>query len=112
MSEAHEEREERLAKNEATFRVLNENIQNIASTLGGNEPFEFICECATTGCFERLTLTLEEYERVRGDGAHFLLAAGHEDIEVEQVIAHRDNYVVVEKDGLAGLIAHEENPRE
>jgi hypothetical protein len=40
-----------------------------------------------------------------------LLAPGHEDIEVEQVIAHRAAYVVVEKDGVAGLIAHEENPR-
>ena len=108
MNEAHEER---LAKNEATFRVLNENIQNIASTLGGDAPFEFICECATSGCFERLTLTLAEYERVRADGAHFLIAAGHEDIEVEQVIAERETYVVVEKDGVAGLIAHEENPR-
>jgi hypothetical protein len=106
-----EAREERLAKNEATFRVLNENIQNIASTLGGTAPFEFICECATIGCFERLTLTLQEYERIREDGAHFLLAPGHEDIEVEQVIAHRQDYVVVEKDGVAGLIAHEENPR-
>jgi hypothetical protein len=106
-----EAREERLAKNEATFRVLNENIQNIASTLGGDAPFEFICECATTGCFERLTLTLQEYERIREDGAHFLLAPGHEDIEVEQVIAHRADYVIVEKDGVAGLIAHEENPR-
>ena len=106
-----EAREERLAKNEATFRVLNENIQNIAATLGGTEPFEFICECATTGCFERLSLTLEEYERIRADGTHFLLAPGHEDIEVEQVIAHGSEYVVVEKDGYAGLIAQEENPR-
>jgi hypothetical protein len=106
-----EAREERLAKNEATFRILNENIQNIASTLGGTQPFEFICECATIGCFERLTLTLQEYERIREDGAHFLLAPGHEDIEVEQVIAHRAAYVVVEKDGVAGLIAHEQNPR-
>jgi hypothetical protein len=106
-----EAREERLAKNEATFRVLNENILSIASTLGGDEPFEFICECATPGCFERLSLTLKEYERVRSDGAHFLIAAGHEDIEVEQVIAVRDEFAVVEKDGIAGLVAHEEDPR-
>jgi hypothetical protein len=106
-----EGRQERLAKNEATFRVLNENILSIASTLGGDEPFEFICECSTSGCFERLTLTLKEYERVREDGTHFLLAAGHEDIEIEQVIAVRDRYVVVEKDGLAGLVADESDPR-
>lgn len=108
MSEA---REERLAQNEVLFRVLNENIQNIASTLGQGAPFEFICECATSGCFERLTLTLEEYESVRLDGTHFLVAAGHEDIEVEQVVEVRENYVVVEKDGTAGIVALEEDPR-
>jgi hypothetical protein len=106
-----EAREERLAKNEATFRVLNENILSIASGLGGDEPFEFICECSTSGCFERLSLTLKEYERVREDGAHFLLAAGHEDIEIEQVIAHRGEFNVVEKDGVAGLVALESDPR-
>jgi len=106
-----EAREERLAKNEVLFRALNENIQGIASTLGRGAPFEFICECATSGCFERLTLTLEEYERVRLDGTHFLVAAGHEDIEVEQVVEVRENYVVVEKDGIAGLVALEEDPR-
>jgi hypothetical protein len=106
-----EARDELLAKNEATFRVLNENILSIASTLGGSEPFEFICECATSGCFERLSLTLKEYERVRSDGAHFLIAAGHEDIEVEQVVMVKDEFAVVEKDGVAGLIAREEDPR-
>jgi hypothetical protein len=106
-----EAREERLAHNEALFRTINETILGIATSLGRDVPYEFICECATSGCFERLTLTLEEYERVREDGSHFLLAAGHEDIEVEQVIAVREEYVVVEKDGVAGLVAHAEDPR-
>ena len=104
--------EERLAKNEAMFRTLNENIVGIATHHGGDEhPYEFVCECATSGCFERITLTLREYERVRGDGTHFLLVPGHEDIEIEQVIAAHEKYVVVEKDGVAGLVADAENPR-
>jgi hypothetical protein len=106
-----EDRQERLAKNESLFRVVNENISDLASGLGGNEPFEFICECSTSGCFERLSLTLAEYERVRADGTHFLLADGHEDIEIEQVIAHHKEYVVVEKDGVAGLVAADDDPR-
>jgi hypothetical protein len=106
-----EDRQERLAKNESLFRTLNENISNLASGLGGREPFEFICECSTRGCFERLSLTLEEYERVRQDGTHFLLAPGHEDIEIEQVIGHRNDYVIVEKDGVAGLVAEDDDPR-
>jgi hypothetical protein len=108
----NDRREERLAKNEATFRTLNENIVGIAIQHGGDEhPYEFVCECSTSGCFERITLTLREYERVRGDGTHFLLVPGHEDLEIEQVIAAYEQYVVVEKDGLAGLVADAENPR-
>jgi hypothetical protein len=107
----NEDRQERLAKNESLFRTLNENIRDLASKLDGREPFQFICECSTSGCFERLSLTLAEYERIRQDGTHFLLADGHEDIEIEQVIAHRDEYVVVEKDGVAGLVAEDDDPR-
>jgi hypothetical protein len=113
MSEAHEER---LAKNENLFRTLNENIVGItasvgtAGPLGGETPYEFVCECASRGCFERLMLTLREYERVRSDGTHFLLAPGHEDVEVEHVIATRDQFVVVEKDGVAGRRADEDDP--
>jgi hypothetical protein len=106
-----EARQERLAKNETLFRTLNENIVGIAGHLGGETPYEFICECATSGCFDRLLLTLEQYERVREDGTHFLLKSGHEDLEVEHVIAVHDEYVVVEKDGVAGLVAHAEDPR-
>lgn len=97
--------------NEVHFRALNENIEGIASTLGPGAPFEFICECATSGCFDRLTLTLEEYEHVRAEGTRFLVAAGHQDIEVEQVVETHENYVVVEKDGTAGIVALDADPR-
>ena len=64
--------------------MLNENISGLASEqVGGDARFQVICECSTSGCFERLSLTLSEYERVRQDGAHFLLADGHEEIEIE-----------------------------
>jgi hypothetical protein len=106
-----EDRQERLAKNESLFRALNENINDLASGLGGREPFEFVCECSTSGCFERLWLTVEEYERVRREATHFLLADGHEDIEIEQVIGHRNGYVIVEKDGVAALVAEDDDPR-
>jgi hypothetical protein len=106
-----EDREARPAKNESMFRTLKENINDLAGRLGGHEPFEFICECSTSGCFERLSLTLAQYEHVRGDGTHFLLADGHEDIHIEQVISRHRGYVVVDKDGYAGLGAAEDDPR-
>jgi hypothetical protein len=107
----NEAREERLAHNEVVFRTLNEEIQAIAGRLGRDVPYEFICECATSGCFERLTLTLDEYERVRAESSNFFLSPGHQDIEVEQVVAKYSGYYVVEKDGVAGLVAADTDPR-
>jgi hypothetical protein len=106
-----EAREERLAHNESVFRTVNESINGIAASLGGDQPYEFVCECSTSDCFERLVLTLAEYEHVRANGAHFLLAAGHEDIEIELVVETHETYVIVEKDGVAGLAAHDADPR-
>jgi hypothetical protein len=104
-------RDERLAKNETLFRTLNENIASLAGTLGDKTPYEFICECASPDCFEQILMTLGEYERVRSDGGRFLMAATHVDIEIELVVERYENYVVVEKDGVAGLVAHAEDPR-
>jgi hypothetical protein len=106
-----EAREERLAHNEVVFRALNEQIEAIAGRLGRDVSYEFVCECATAGCFERLTLTLDEYEHVRADGSHFFLSPGHQDIEVEQVVAKYPGYYVVEKDGAAGVVAADADPR-
>lgn len=93
------------------FRTVNENISDLATKLDPELPVDFVCECSTSGCLERLTLTLAEYERVRQDGTHFLLSCGHEDLELEQVVDRHRGYVVVEKDGLAGLVASDDDPR-
>ncbi len=106
-----DESDERLAKNESLFRTVNENIAAIAGSLGGETAYEFVCECSTASCLERIVLTLREYEQVRADGAHFLMVPGHVDLELEQVIAEHESYVVVEKDGLAGLVANADDPR-
>ncbi|MBA3843060.1 MAG: hypothetical protein H0X39_10670 [Actinobacteria bacterium] len=109
--DSSEEREERLAYNEAIFRSLNERIASLEIDFGRNALHDFICECSTPDCFERITLTRVEYELVRNDGTHFLLAHGHEDIEIEQTVTLSKNYIVVAKDGPAGIIALNEDPR-
>ena len=101
----------RLAENEAWFRSLNENIEGIASTLGDDTPYEFICECSASSCLERISLTIGQYEDVRQEGAHFLVVPGHENLEVERVVAVGDGYLVVEKLGIAGAVARSEDPR-
>jgi hypothetical protein len=104
-------REERLAHNETIFRSVNERIASQEAGMGPQARHDFVCECSTSECFERITLTIEEYERIREDGTHFLLAHGHEDIEIEQTIAVSEAYIVVEKDGPAGVVALDEDPR-
>jgi hypothetical protein len=104
--------EERLAKNEAAFRELNERIHGIADEQGRDDhAYEFICECADTRCVQRLTLTLEEYEGIRADGARFVLAQGHEIPAIEVVVDADEHQVVVEKVGTAGDVAQRLNPR-
>jgi hypothetical protein len=106
-----EVREERLARNEVMFRTVNERIDSIAATFGEGVPYEFVCECASRDCFELILLTLDEYERIREDGTRFLVYPGHQDIEIERVVDVHSGYLVVEKDGVAGLVALAEDPR-
>ena len=106
-----EAREERLANNEVLFRSVNEAIEQLAVDLGG-EAYEFICECSTRGCVERVELSRGEYEHVRADGARFFVVPGHEDPLLELVIEKKPTYLVVEKDGHAGNVAEATDPRD
>jgi hypothetical protein len=106
-----EAREERLAQNEILFRSVNEAIEQQALGFGGLDEYEFICECARTSCFERIALTLEVYERVRSEGTRFFVIPGHQNIEVELVIETAPAFVIVEKDGHAGVVADLADPR-
>jgi hypothetical protein len=101
---------ERLARNEALFREVNERIRNVATGDDG-ERYDFVCECANAGCAQRVSLTLAEYERVRANAVKFLIAAGHETPEVEHVVERDDDHLVVAKSGAAAEVARELDPR-
>ena len=105
-------REERLAKNEVLFRSVNERIEQQAIRFGGLDAYEFICECATRECIERVALTLREYEHVRAEGTRFFVVPGHANVEVELVVEQAPRYHVVEKDGAAGVFAELADPRD
>jgi hypothetical protein len=105
-------REERLAQNEVLFRSLNEQIEQKAIELGGVDGYEFVCECSSDACFDRIKLTFAEYEYVRREGTRFFVMPGHQDIEVELVVESTPAFMIVEKDGVAGLLADLANPRD
>jgi hypothetical protein len=104
-----EAREERLANNEILFRAVNESIQELAASL---DTYDFICECSALGCRDRVTLTSMQYEHIRAEGTRFFVKPGHEDVAVELVVETQPGYVVVEKDGHAGIVAYFADPRD
>ena len=109
---AEEAREERLAQNEVLFRSVNEAIEQQALESGGLDDYQFICECARSSCFDRISLTLEQYEHIRAEGTRFFVAPGHEDLAVELVVEANPTFVIVEKDGHAGVVADDADPRD
>jgi hypothetical protein len=108
------EREERLARNEALFRDLNERMKEIAHSLTPGEPMpvlEIFCECGQAGCVEKLVVPIEEYEAVRAHPERFLVARGHEFVEVENVVGQANGYSIVEKHEVEAAIARQTDPR-
>jgi hypothetical protein len=105
-------RQQRVAKNEALFRQVNERIDEVNEELGESGLSDFLCECGDDDCTAPIRLTLAEYEEVRSNPTHFAIARGHDVIDVEQVISETDRFAVVEKlAGEAGRIAVETDPR-
>jgi hypothetical protein len=109
-------REERLAKNEALFREVNERVAEVATSFieaeTQSEPIEFACECGRADCTEPIAMTLFEYEAVRAEPTRFVLVPGHEQPEIETVVERLPTYLVVEKrDPDAQEVARETDPR-
>jgi hypothetical protein len=103
--------EERKARTESAFREVNERIAENARRFEAGET-NFICECNDPQCTERVEATLEEYEDVRANGARFLIAPGHTDPTIEQVVARKGAFVVVEKvNAAARALVRRMNPR-
>jgi hypothetical protein len=96
--------EERIARNDATFRAANERINAVAGAYDMETSVPFLCECADPTCVEIVRLELDQYEEIRADSRHFLNVPGHQRAAqgAAVVVAERDGYVIVEKIGHAG----------
>ena len=104
----------RKALNEGRFRQANEQLERGARELVGADDASlvpFLCECPTADCVEVVLLTLAEYEDIRARGERGLAARGHDDREIERVVAENDRFVVTEKIGRAGEAHVETDPR-
>jgi hypothetical protein len=97
---------QRLALNEALFREVNDRIREISDSFGEEDAtYDFLCECSDPQCTKRVVLTRAEYQEVRSDAARFVVAKGHVLHEIEAVVEHARDHVVVEKEGAAADVA-------
>src|SRR4051794_39304374 len=57
----------------------------------------FVCECGHIGCSHTVKMSIADYESVRTSFDRFLLVPGHEIGEVDRVVEHHEDYLVVVK---------------
>ena len=106
-----DDRERRIALNEALFREVNEAVSGVSERFA-SETFEIVCECGDSACTDRIELTRDEYEALRDESDQFAVVPGHEIPDVERVVGKHRNYVVVAKLGAeASALAERMDPR-
>ncbi len=107
-----DEQARRLARNETLARTVNEETGKVAEGwYSPGEPMKFQCECSRADCHGVVSLTPEDYERVRASGLYFVTLADHADAAIEHIIGHIGEYEVVEKTGPGAEVAAETDPR-
>jgi hypothetical protein len=90
-------REERIANNEAMFRLANERMSGWEEQHATEGVELYFCECSEQDCRQKVGLRKEDYEAVRSDSRRFVIAVGHEIPDVETVIEQHEGWAVIEK---------------
>ena len=102
---------EQAAKNEATFRSVNERLQEKAEELElGDRATPFLCECEDERCTEVVLLQRSDYEDVRAHPRRFIVAPGHQGGD-DQMIRDEGVFAVIEKQGKEGELVEQQDPR-
>jgi formate/nitrite transporter FocA (FNT family) len=91
----------RLGRNENVFRRL---VRSDGQEPGQADELkavdDFVCECANRNCDVHITMTLDEYRRMRDQSNRLAVISGHQQPEVEPAIEHHDDHLVVERLGI------------
>lgn len=91
------DREQRAAKNEATAREINEQIDDAHDASPPDRQLPMVCECGYATCEQVVAITPAEYARLRSNPHHFAVLADHVIPDVERTVFETDRYVVVSK---------------
>ena len=104
-------REERVARNEAISREINEGLEEAHEGAPSDRFLRMVCECGRDACDGLIAITLPEYERIRSDPRRFAVVGNHVIADIEDVVEKTARFVVVEKrEGTPADVAAEEDP--
>jgi hypothetical protein len=93
-------RDTRREENQKLFRKGNEGLHELVENhVNDWTPVPFLCECASEDCEGRVEVQLAEWEAIASKPNHFLMVAGHQRSEGEQVVGSVGEYDVVQKPG-------------
>ncbi len=105
-------REERVAKNEALHREMNEEIEKSYESHPAEDYMDIVCECGLSECDAFLKVTRAEYEGIRGDARQFIIVRDHVVPDVDVVVLETDRFTIVAKpEGEPAEIAGQTDPR-
>jgi hypothetical protein len=104
-----DERTRRVGENEALFRTVNEKLEDLNEAFATvTDTFTIVCECGEIACTEQITLSHDDYRRLRADPTRFAIIRGHEALESEDVVErHETHYVVRKHEGPAARLAED-----
>jgi hypothetical protein len=80
-----------------TFARANEQIRASAEKYNFQHQVPFLCECTDATCMGSVRLSLTNYREARTSIDRFLLLPGHDDPQVERIVARGDGYVLVQE---------------
>jgi hypothetical protein len=105
-------REERMAKNEAASREINEEVERAHEIDPPGRRIQISCECALKTCGRVITITVDEYRHVRMDPRQFAVVPEHFIGDIEWIVYENDRFAVVAKrEGTPADVARDESPR-
>jgi hypothetical protein len=92
-------REDRFVENEKLFRTANEGLrERVEGIVEPNQSIPYLCECIDETCMARIDLTPKEYEKVRSDDDHFVIAPRHPRLDGERIVEEDDRFLIVTKE--------------
>jgi hypothetical protein len=91
-------RDTRREENQRMFQGGNVALRDAAEKTGlETSLIPFLCECASVDCRGQVEVTIKEWEGVTSKPNHFLMIAGHQRSEGEEIVGSVRAYEIARK---------------